>query len=124
MSVRLDRWLKAARVFKTRTQAQEACSGGRVKVNGVSVKPHKPVDVEDRIDVSFGDWTRTLVIKKLAERPVAKALARELFEDFSQPRPKLDLIDRIMREGTEQRERGKGRPTKRERREIGRLKKR
>jgi ribosome-associated heat shock protein Hsp15 len=122
MSVRLDKWLQIARVFKTRTQASQACGRGRVAVNGSVAKPHRTVAVDDRLEVTFGDWTRVLVVKQIPERPVSKARAREIFEDLSPPRPRQDPIDRIMRQGIEVREKGRGRPTKRERRETDRLK--
>ena len=122
MSVRLDKWLQVARVFKTRTLAQRACTGGRVKSNGSTAKGHRAVSVDDKLEVRFGDWTRVLVIKKIEPRPVPKAVARELYLDLSPPRPHLDPIDRIMRQSPAHRERGKGRPTKKERRDVERLK--
>ncbi len=122
MTVRLDKWLQVARVFKTRTQATRACSLGRVRVNEQTAKAHRDLLLEDRIEVKLGDWTRILVVKELRDKPVAKALARELYLDLSPPRRRLDPIDRIMQSGTEQREKGAGRPTKRDRREIDRLK--
>lgn len=121
MSVRLDKWLQVARVFKTRTLAQQACVGGRVKVNGTTAKGHRSVALDDKLEVSFGDWTRVLVIKRIEPRPVPKAVARVLYLDLSPPRPKLDAIDRILRQGPAYREKGKGRPTKKERREVERL---
>lgn len=121
MSVRLDRWLNAACIFKTRTQASEACGRGRVKINDGVAKAHRPVRVDDRIEVRIGDWSRILIVKGLREKPVAKAEARKLYEDVSPPRPRLDPIDRILREPPALREKGKGRPTKRERREIEKL---
>lgn len=121
MNVRLDKWLQIARIFKTRSKATEACGLGRVAVNGHPAKPHRNPAVDDRIEIRFGDWTRVIIVKELREKSVAKAVAETLYEDLSPPRPKLDKIDRIMRQGTEYREKGKGRPTKRERREIDRL---
>jgi len=120
--VRLDKWLQVARVFKTRTHATHACSLGRVAVNEVQAKAHRLLAVGDRIEVRVGDWTRILVVRVLRDKPVAKAAARELYEDLTPPRPKLDPIDRIMREGSATREPGSGRPTKRERRDLDRLK--
>lgn len=118
MSVRIDKWLNAARIFKTRSKATEACAANRIKVNGLPAKPHRPVLLEDQIEVRFGDWTRILIVKGIAEKPIPKAAARELFEDRSPPRPQLDPIDRILRQAPVEREKGKGRPTKRERRQI------
>lgn len=123
MNVRLDKWLQVAQVFKTRTQATRACSLGRVRVNGQTAKAHRDLLLEDKIEVRMGDWTRILVVKELRDKPVPKAVARELYLDLTPPRPRLDPIDRIMRSGTEHREKGAGRPTKRDRRQIDRLKK-
>jgi ribosome-associated heat shock protein Hsp15 len=122
MNVRLDKWLQVARIFRTRTQATRACNLGRVRVNGQEAKPHRQLLLEDRLEVQFEDWTRILVVRQLRDKPVARALARELYLDLSPPRPHLDPIDRILRQGPETRERGLGRPTKKERREIERLK--
>ena len=121
MNVRLDKWLQIARIFKTRSKATEACNRGSVLVNGFASKPHRNPEIDDRIEVKLGDWTRIIVVKELRDKSVSKAVAATMFEDLSPPRPQLDRIDRIMREGTEFREKGKGRPTKRERREIDRL---
>jgi ribosome-associated heat shock protein Hsp15 len=124
MAVRLDKWLQIVRVFKTRTQATRACNLGRVRVNGSVAKPHKTAVLEDRIEIAFGDWTRVLIVKGIRQKSVPKALAVELYLDLSPPRPTIDPIDRILKERPEFRERGSGRPTKRQRRQIGRLKRR
>ncbi len=97
--VRLDKWLQVARVFKTRTQATRACNLGRVSIDGQASKPHRSVQPGDRLEIRFGDWTRILIVRELHDRPVSKARAREMYEDLSPPRPRLDPIDRIMREG-------------------------
>lgn len=122
MSVRLDKWLQVARVFKTRTQATRACNLNRVTLNGSTAKPHRALQPGDRVEVEIGEWKRILVVKELRDRPVPKALAATLFEDLSPPRPRVDPLERILRLPPGQRERGQGRPTKKERREIGRLK--
>jgi ribosome-associated heat shock protein Hsp15 len=120
-SVRLDKWLQVARVFKTRTQATRACTLGKVQVNGERAKPHRNLRLEDRIEVDLKDWQRVLIVRELRDRPVAKAEAVKLYEDLSGPRPKLDAIDRAMRGPGVKRERGAGRPTKQERRKIERF---
>jgi ribosome-associated heat shock protein Hsp15 len=120
-SVRLDKWLQVARVFKTRSQATHACSLGRVQVNGEKAKPHRHLALGDRVEVEQRDWRRILVVKRMADRPLRKAEAAELFEDQSPPRPQLDPMERLMRKAPVLRERGAGRPTKRERRQIDRL---
>ena len=119
MTVRLDTWLKVARVFKTRTQAGRACTTGRVRVNGRAAKSHRLLQLEDRVEVSDGDWTRILIIKKLRDKPVPRAEARTLYEDLSPARPKRDPKDIL---SVVLREKGAGRPTKKERRDIQRLK--
>ncbi|MDX1643250.1 MAG: S4 domain-containing protein [Thermoanaerobaculia bacterium] len=120
MTVRLDKWLQVARVFRTRTKATKACAAGRVRVNDTVAKPHRPLALGDRVETEFGDWSRILIVRELADRPLPKAEAARLFEDVSPPRPKLDPIERAARRGPGQRRRGAGRPTKRERREIDR----
>ncbi len=120
IDVRLDKWLQVARVFKTRSQATKACNLSRVKVNGTTSKAHRSLSVGDRIEVEKNDWTRVLEVKELKDKPVPKAEARELYEDHTPPRPK-DPLDRIMRRPPVRREKGAGRPTKKERRELEKL---
>jgi len=120
-SVRLDKWLQVARVFKTRSQATRACSLNRVRVNAMPAKAHRNLALEDRVEVEVGDWTRVLVVKELADRPLPKAEAPRIFEDLSPPRPQLDPLERMLRRRPVVREKGKGRPSKKERRELDRL---
>jgi ribosome-associated heat shock protein Hsp15 len=117
-TVRLDKWLQVARVFKTRTQATHACTLGRVQVNGDRAKPHRHLQLDDKVEVDLGDWRRILVVRVLRDRPVAKAEAAKLYEDLSGPRPVLDAIDRAMRRPPVKREKGLGRPTKQDRRAM------
>ncbi len=117
MSTRLDKWLTIARVYKTRSLAAHACELSRVRVNGVAVKPHRNLVVGDRIEAEVGgDWTRTLVVKEIAERPLPKAEVPRLFEDLSPPRPAADPLARLLRRPPVARAKGAGRPTKKERR--------
>lgn len=122
MAVRVDKWLQIARVFKTRTRATNACTTGKVRVNGITAKAHKTLSLEDRVEIQFRDWKRILVVKRLPERAVRKTDVPLLFDDLSPPRPRLDPVDRLLRRAPEVREKGKGRPTKKERRQIERLK--
>lgn len=123
MRVRLDKWLQVARVFKTRSAATRACQLGRVRVNGATAKPHRPLALEDRVEVDLREWTRVLVVRELRDRPLPKAEAARLYEDLSPPRPQLDPLSRLLRAAPAKRERGAGRPTKRERRRIDRWRK-
>ncbi len=120
MSVRLDKWLQVARVFKTRSRATRACQLGRVRVNGHTAKPHRTLSLEDRVEVELREWTRILVVRELRDKSLPKAEAARLYEDLSPPRPQLDPLSRLLRRRPAQRERGAGRPTKRERRRIDR----
>lgn len=121
MSVRLDKWLQVARMFKTRTQATHACDLGRVQVNGQTAKPHRQLALGDRVELSQGDWDRVLVVRELKDKPVPKAEAPGLYEDLSPPRPAPDPLARLMRRPLATREAGAGRPTKKERREMERF---
>ena len=121
-SVRLDKWLHVARAFKTRSQATRACSLGRVRVNGARVKAHRALRIGDRVEIELRDWQRILVVRKLAERPLPKALVPELFDDQSPPRPERDAAQRVRTAKPARRAPGAGRPTKRDRRKIDRLK--
>lgn len=119
----MDKWLQIARMFKTRTQANRACTLSRVQVNGQSAKPHRAVVVGDRIEIErAADWTQVVVVRELRDRPVARAEAASLYADESPPRPVLSDLERLMRRPPEIRERGAGRPTKKERREMERWK--
>src|SRR4051812_5029566 len=120
MSVRLDKWLHVARVYKTRPQAPHAVNPNRVRVNGQTAKPHRNLVPGDRIEVQVGEWTRVLIVKELRDKPVSKEEARTLYEDLSPPRPEADPIQRLLRRPPAVRERGTGRPTKKERRDIER----
>lgn len=84
--VRLDVWLDVTCLFKTRSEAQRACTGGKVDVNGQRAKPHRDLRVGDKLTISrpLGRKQEVLV-KGLAEHHVAKAAARELYEDVTPP---------------------------------------
>lgn len=119
--VRLDKWLQVARVFKSRTQATHACDLGRVKVNGQAAKPHRSLALGDRVEVDKGDWERLLVVRELHDKPLPKTEAARLYEDLTPPRPVLSELEKLLRRPPEIRDRGTGRPTKRDRRLIEKL---
>ncbi len=120
-TVRLDKWLQIARVFKTRSQATRACSLNRVKVNGATSKAHRNLVLADRVEVEFGDWTRILVVQELHDKPLPKAEASRLYDDQSPPRPRLSELERLMRRTPAGRAKGAGRPSKKERRALDRM---
>lgn len=120
-AVRLDKWLQVARVFKTRSKATHACNLSRVKVNGVAAKAHRRLAFEDRVEIELGDWTRILVVKELRDKTLPKAEAARVFEDLSPPRPRPSELQKLQRRRPAEREKGAGRPSKKERRELDRL---
>jgi ribosome-associated heat shock protein Hsp15 len=116
-SIRVDKWLWAARVFKTRNQASVACDGGKVDVNDEAAKPARRVRAGDLITVSLPRGRRrVLKIAGLGEHRGSAEAARVLFEDLTPPEPL-----RPRQAPPPRREPGSGRPTKRERRDIERL---
>jgi ribosome-associated heat shock protein Hsp15 len=124
-SVRLDIWLDVACLFRTRSEAQKACKGGKVDVNGQPAKPHREVRSGDEIVISrpMGRKQR-VVVYGVADTHIPKADARALYEDLTPP-PSPEEIElrrmaRLARPFT--RPAGAGSPDKRERRQLRRLK--
>lgn len=122
-TVRLDVWLDVACLYKTRAEAQRACHGGKVEVNGQPIKPHRPVRVGDRIELSrpYGR-KQTVVVLGLADRHISKADARALYNDTTPPISEderaVRRLERIYRAGLQR----SHAPDKRERREIRKMK--
>ena len=121
-SVRIDKWLWAVRVFKTRTQAADACKGGKVKMDGSNVKASREVKEGDIIDIQQGIIKKTLRVKVAAKNRVSAKLVPDLAEDKT-PAEEYEKLDMLRQLNHEKRDRGAGRPTKRNRRDIDRLKK-
>ena len=115
-SARVDSWLWAVRVFKSRSQATAAVKAGHVRVNGERAKPATSVKVGDRVAVRGGPAERILVVEKVLVKRVSAPLAAQAVIDQSPPPPPKELTVRVA-----VRERGAGRPTKRERRDLDRL---
>jgi ribosome-associated heat shock protein Hsp15 len=85
-SVRLDKWLWAARFFKTRSIAADAAGGGKVQLNGERAKPAKPVKVGDQLVVRSGDYEWTINVVALSERRGPATVAQGLYEEIEQSR--------------------------------------
>ncbi len=117
--VRLDRWLWAARFYKSRSLAAEACDGGKIEVNGHPAKPHKLVRVNDAIVFTHPSGPKELKVLALAEQRGPFSEARLLYEDHSPPPPPREKPFYVAPPPL--RSPGLGRPTKRERRETERL---
>ena len=114
--LRLDKWLWAARFFKSRSQATAACDGGKVDVNEQRAKPARAVRVGDLIKVTQGDGRRTARVLALTERRGSGAEAAALYEDLTPPRPREPRLRPPLYRAP-----GSGRPTKRDRRLLDRL---
>ena len=112
---RIDVWLKQVCLIKHRNQAAEACRGGKVKINGERVKPAAAVRPGDVIEFMQDTHYRRVVVETLPEGPVSKEVARTLYRDET-PKQDPDIL------GVAMRERGAGRPTKRDRREVDKFK--
>ena len=120
--VRIDKWLWAVRLFKTRSQATEACKSGKVRLDTQIVKPSHDVKPGDEISVNQHSVTRTVKVLQLLENRVGAPLVQLYMQDLT-PDSEFSKA-RLMREmNFEYRDPGTGRPTKRQRREIEILKK-
>lgn len=114
-TTRVDRWLWAVRLHKTRSDATDACRGGHVEVNGTTAKPAAAVRIGDRITARAHGLQRELEVVQIIDKRVGPPIAATCYLDHTPPVPELDRI-RVA-----ERERGAGRPTKRDRRHLDRL---
>ncbi|MFN8157533.1 MAG: S4 domain-containing protein [Candidatus Nanopelagicales bacterium] len=114
--VRVDAWTWAVRVYPTRSAASAACKAGHVKVNGASAKPAQHVKPGDTVRARTPAGERILVVRGLLEKRVSATVAAESYDDLTPPPPPKEE-----RPAVPVRERGSGRPTKRERRQTERL---
>ena len=97
-SARLDAWLDRACLFKTRSEAQRACRAGKVLVNSQPAKAHRALKAGDTIEIERpSDRRQTIVVRALAERHVAKSVARELYEDHTPPPTDEEIEARQLR---------------------------
>lgn len=117
-SVRVDAWLWAVRVFKTRSSATSGCRAGHVRVGGDRAKAAQPVRVGDEVRVRIAGFDRVLTVQRLIVKRVSAAEAAECYLDLTPP-PLREAVALAPR-----RDRGAGRPTKRDRRDMERLRRR
>ena len=117
--VRVDKWLWSVRIFKSRTMATDACKSGKVKVNGTNVKPSYLLQREELVDVKKNGFDLQFKVIDLLQKRVGAPIAQKCYEDLT-PQEELEKYkDWFVGKGaSEKREKGAGRPTKRERREI------
>lgn len=119
--VRIDKWLWAIRVYKTRNQAAEACRAGKVKMESGSVKPSREVKSGDVIEISAGPVKRTLEVIEPIKNRVGAKLVSQFALDHT-PQEEYDKLKMIKEMNFERRDHGSGRPTKKQRRLIDYLK--
>ncbi|WP_028912648.1 RNA-binding S4 domain-containing protein [Prevotella sp. MA2016] len=114
---RIDKWLWASRIFKTRSIAADACKNGRVSIGGVSVKPSRMVKVGETVSVRKPPITYSFRILKTIEQRVGAKLLPEIYENVTAPE-QYELLEMTRISGFVDRARGTGRPTKKERRSL------
>lgn len=121
MITRIDQWLWAARLFKTRTRANQACRGGRVQISGTAVKPSHAIRIGDSVAVAQRPIVRQYLVKELAAKRVSAALAQKLLDEIT-PAADLEKLALFRRDPLSlifaHRPKGSGRPTKKERRSL------
>ena len=117
MEARLDKWLWAARIFKTRSIAADACKNGRVMLNGVKLKPSRMVKEGEIIQVRKPPVTYSFKVLKAIQNRVGAKLVPEVLENVTTP-DQYELLEINRISGFVGRARGTGRPTKKERREL------
>ncbi|MGY6630680.1 MAG: RNA-binding S4 domain-containing protein [Wenzhouxiangella sp.] len=124
-SVRLDKWLWAARFFKTRSMSQTAIKGGHVDINGQRAKPSRLVRVGDGLRITRGEYVFEIEVLDLSERRLSAPLARELYaESEASQKAREEKIEQNRLLRSEDSGAPKGRPDKRQRRQIKRLRER
>ncbi|GAB1404296.1 MAG: RNA-binding S4 domain-containing protein [Lentimicrobiaceae bacterium] len=118
--LRIDKWLWAVRIYKTRTLAGEACRAGKVKMQGQAVKPSRSLKKGDIIDVSLGPLNKTIQVIELIQNRVSAKLVSQSMLDLTPPE-EYERIKFMYQMKSGMRERGSGRPTKKERRDLDKL---
>ena len=117
-SVRLDKWLWAVRLFKTRSLATQACRGGHISVAGAVAKPSRDIRPGEIITVRLAELTRTVKVRDLLEKRVGPKLVPDYLEDLTPAAEYLKVLRRKEDPAAPKRPKGAGRPTKKERRSI------
>ena len=124
VSVRLDVWLDVACLFRTRSEAQKACKGGKVEVSGQSAKPHREVRPGDVVEITRPQGRRQrVVVRTVTEKHIPKAEARQLYEDTTPPpSPEEQALRDLLRLAGPRRRPGAPTPDRREKRRLRREK--
>lgn len=120
-SIRIDKYLWAIRAFKTRSQATDACKGGKIKMDGIAAKASRDIKIGDIIEFKVGQLNKKIRVTQILKNRVAASLAVQFYEDLT-PAEEYERIQFIHEMKTEIRDRGTGRPSKKDRRDLDRLK--
>jgi ribosome-associated heat shock protein Hsp15 len=120
--VRLDKWLWAARFFKTRALAVEAIEGGKVELNGDKPKRAKAVRAGDRLRLRLGPYEHVLTVREVSERRGPASVAVTLYEEDPDARARRELLREQHRMAPPAFDFGEGKPSKKQRRDLHRLK--
>lgn len=121
--VRIDKWLWSVRIFKSRTIATDACKSGKVKIKGANVKPSYLLEREELVEVRKNGFDLKFRVIDLIQKRVSAPLAQQCYEDLT-PAEELNKYQDwfVGKAAAEKREKGAGRPTKKERRSIDEFK--
>jgi ribosome-associated heat shock protein Hsp15 len=121
--VRIDKWLWAARFYKTRTLAANAVTNGRIKLNGARIKPSKQIKLNDKLIIQLAPFSWDIQVTSLADRRVSAVLAKTLYEESTESqRARAEVTELLKLERKQNIPVQKGRPTKRDRKQIIRFK--
>jgi ribosome-associated heat shock protein Hsp15 len=118
MEVRADTYLWAVRMYKSRTLAAEAIKGGKVKLDGENFKPSHVVKIGERYTMSIGHSKKIIVVTDLIEKRQSFDIAKQFYEDHSPPPEKNEFHPSVFFRTNIRRDKGTGRPTKKDRRDI------
>ena len=118
---RLDKWLWAARFFKHRSAATEAIDGGKVKLNGLATKPSREIKPGDRVDITVGEDTRTVMVCAIADKRGTATVAQTLYEETAESMEARERARELRKFAATPGADLHGRPTKRDRRRIDRF---
>ncbi len=119
--VRIDKYLWAIRLYKTRSISAEACKNGRVKIDDVAVKASREVKVGDVIELRVNIMNKVIEVVEVIKNRMSASLAVQKYKDIT-PQEELERVEMINEMRTEHRDRGAGRPTKKDRRELSKIK--
>jgi len=121
-ALRIDKWLWAARFFKTRALAVDAIDGGKVELNGHGVKPSREVKPGDEVRLRLGPYVHVVIVRRASDRRGPSAVAATLYEETAESRGAREKLAWTLKHAAPAIEPGEGRPTKKDRRDLDRLK--